>query len=203
MVEAFLRAEWCSRFSAEIESACSRIGIPSAELFHEGNEQIREKVLCGYRSGFLHEPDRDAAWRSVQQTGAYSGGFLNGFRRDAEWRLVELPNGELDALRYSRYQSWINLAGPARRVIDGAVRLESFNPANPDESSMAPRIRNIVGHIEHGKTFEPLIGVESGGGAIVLVEGHSRATAHAIARPTRPLSLLLGNSPRMSEWSFF
>ncbi len=54
-----------------------------------------------------------------------------------------------------------------------------------------------------GRRFGPLIAVEAEDGFLILVEGHSRATAYVASRLDGNIDLLVGSSPAMPFWHWY
>jgi hypothetical protein len=178
MIDAFLRAEEKSPiFGPLVAQVCHALGIPQRELFQPHNADNRARVLSAYR-----------------------GGFLAGLPTDTTWRLVELANEDLPRLVYSNYPTWIELSGQTRRVVDGAANLHKITVTEGSDT-INSRVVRVVDAIRRGEQFPELIAVEGHNDTVILVEGHTRATAHAYAVPELPLVLLLGRSPTMRRWA--
>jgi len=89
------------------------------------------------------------------------------------------------------------LSSGTRRVVDADA---NFNTAEIDVS---PHVRAVVAELRDKRTYPPLIAVESGVGDLILVEGYTRATAHAIVGPSMPVDFIIGTSPRIGEWVLY
>lgn len=63
-------------------------------------------------------------------------------------------------------------------------------------------IRAVARLVESGATFPELIATENGAGSLVLLEGHTRATAYVLARRQTSVEVLVASSPRIAEWAF-
>ena len=78
---------------------------------------------------------------------------------------------------------------------DGARNL-AVNP------QIAAKVHGTRRVIEEGRcTAAPLIMVEAGNNEIVVLEGHSRATAYAILSD-RSFPAFIGTSSLMDQWAF-
>src|SRR5713226_850185 len=53
----------------------------------------------------------------------------------------------------------------------------------------------VVADLKRGKKFPDLIGVEGQNGDIILMEGHTRATAYVVSPPADPIRCIVGSSP--------
>ena len=66
---------------------------------------------------------------------------------------------------------------------------------------------NVVGianRVRQGDRFPALIAVQCAGNAdVVLVEGHTRATAYALTGLPDEVEVLIGTSAHMANWAFF
>jgi hypothetical protein len=54
-----------------------------------------------------------------------------------------------------------------------------------------------------GQRYPELITVEASDGALILVEGHTRATAYVVAALPEPVACFVGSSRRMRIWAFY
>ena len=101
-------------------------------------------------------------------------------------------------LSFAKYISkddrWSTLSRDTRLVQDGAGNLEAV-------SDIAIGVRGTVKAIKQGLPMAELILVEPDGGMLVVVEGHTRATAYAVLSD-RPFPAFVGTSPLMMQWSF-
>jgi hypothetical protein len=57
--------------------------------------------------------------------------------------------------------------------------------------------------LRRGKRYAELIGVDGQSGNIILMEGHTRATAYALAQLPDRIECIVGSSPSMSQWAFY
>jgi hypothetical protein len=129
-----------------------------------------------------------------------SGQFLfTGFPPDVTWRHVIMEERDFPKLRYAKCQPWIELSGGTRLVTEGA---KNIAPGGPAEEA-AVNIRAVVADLKRGKRFPELIAVEGQNGDIVLMEGHTRATAYVLSLPAEPIGCIVGSSPTMTSWAFY
>src|ERR1017187_676174 len=182
MVLAFLRAEVDSaRFSQNVRFCLQMLGqdrllIDNADVADVGQNGIRRALLGGYR-------------------GYGQDAFLfRGFPRDVRWRRVVLEAGDLEALLYAKEPSWIAFSDSTRRVSVGAKNAG----ANP----MGEGVMAVATAIREGTQFPELIVAEATEGPLVLVEGHTRATAHVLAG-SEVVQAIIGSSTQMARWEFY
>ncbi len=188
MIAAFLRAEIpSSRYGKDILALLQRFGAPrrivdEPNVNDSAENDLRRTVLAGYRG--------------------YPRALLfTGFPADVTWRRVRLEPDDFQQMRYARVSdSLIPLSSPSRLVTDGA---RNFSAGVPAAAKMA-HIAAIVADIKQGATYDPLIAVQDRNGALVLVEGHSRATAYVIAGTTGTgIEALAGTAATFERWHFF
>lgn len=122
-----------------------------------------------------------------------------GFPDDATWSRATVTTAELGSFRYANCEPWAPLAGGARLVRHGAERLEVV----PNDRLTA--VQAIEDRLHQGDNYPPLIaaGIDSDG-EHVLIEGHTRATAHVRASaPSRDIDLIVGHSSAMAAWRYW
>ena len=190
MVLAFLKAEIDSaEYPGSIERALSLQGhtraiIDNAELGNPSENQARVKCLSGFR-GF-----KQNCW------------LFKGFPDEVTWQRVSLTPREVGRVKYINQPVWITGSAGTRLVADGAMNLDSGSL--PD--SLRSKIRTIEASVRAGYMSPELIlaglGDES---PLVLVEGHSRATAYVLASSDLPngVEVIIGLSPDMGNWYWY
>jgi hypothetical protein len=110
-----------------------------------------------------------------------------------------MEQGDFPKLRYAKCPPWIKLSGGTRLVTEGA---KNIAPGGPAEDA-AVNIRAVLDDLKCGKRYPELIGVEGQNGDIILMEGHTRATAYVLSPPAEPIGCILGSSPTMTSWAFY
>jgi hypothetical protein len=188
MVLAFLQAEIDStRFGPMYAGILANSGIDRrmlidrADLNSAQDNRIREELLKLVR-GYGNDT------------------FLfRGFPNDVRWRKVALEPQDWDAVKYANYPTWVTLSGGTRIVADGARNIESVAAAEDANRN----IKAVAADVRTGKRYPELIGVSSLTGEIILVEGHTRATAYALAQLPNSVECIVGSSPMMSMWAFY
>jgi hypothetical protein len=119
------------------------------------------------------------------------------------WRRVELEPRDFEVMRYindtvTQTPHWTNLSEGTRLVSVGAhnFRRRQIDPATQQIAAIAQEVRN-------GRRFPELIAAEAEDGSLILIEGHSRATAYAMEHPMHPVETLVGSSQSMPKWLFY
>jgi len=184
VVLAFLQAEINSpKWGPHYQEAMRTRGLARASLIDAAD--LSEAQANRHRIGLLGDVrgfGRDA-------------GLFQGFPRDVEWRLAVIEPPDFLRLKYiSNDAGWLELSGGTRLVQGGARNLES-------NGRIATDVRRTRHEIEQGRCTAALILVEAGGDDMVIVEGHTRATAYAVLAD-RPFNAFIGASPLMSRWAF-
>jgi hypothetical protein len=190
MVLAFLRAE--------IDSPSER-----GNLFTGALTRISADRSLLIDRGDVTYAQQNAARRSV--LGMVRGYGRNewlfrGFPDHTGWRLVKATPDEIRGFKYVNHQEgWARISGNSRLVADGTKNL--------DDAQNADIMRNVSGiaaRLRRGDRFPALIAVQCIGRTdLVLVEGHTRATAYALTGMPNDIDVLIGTSPHMNLWVFF
>jgi hypothetical protein len=188
VVLAFLQAEIDSaRFGPIYQATLANSGLDRASVIDNPDRnsqqanQIRRQLL-----------------RLVRGYGA--GQFLfTGFPIDVTWRRVALEQADLSRLKYANCVPWVELSRDTRLVTEGSKNIAPNTPAE----DAAVNIRAVVEDLKRGKRYPELIGVNGRSGEIILMEGHTRATAYAVAQLPDRVDCLVGSSPSMSRWAFY
>jgi hypothetical protein len=181
---------------AEIDSA--RFGSSYASIL--ANSGLSRHLL-------IDQPDRasprDNSSRAelLKRVRGYGCGQLlfAGLPTDVAWRRVSMEQKDFSKLRYAKCPPWIELSGGTRLVTEGA---KNVAPGGPAEDA-ALNIRAVVADLKSGKRYPDLIGVEGQNGDIILMEGHTRATAYVVSPPAEPIGCIVGSSPTMTSWAFY
>jgi hypothetical protein len=177
VVLAFVQAEVDSpKWAPCYEAALRTRGLDRASLLGTGEAANRRAVLGDVR-GFGRDDQ-----------------LFQGFPQDTSWRRVLVEVSDFQRLKYiSGDDDWLNLSRGTRRVQDGARNLDS-NPGIREKVLGAQR------EIDQGRASAALILAETDDGTLVVVEGHTRATAYVIL--DRPFSAFVGGSLLISKWRF-
>ncbi len=191
MVLAFLRAEINSPRFGPLYKQC----FDQLRPFGVTQQMLLDNADLGSP---LHNRQRIEILKAVR---GYRGNnaLFTGFPEDAKWRRVDLEPSDWIKTKYANYPTWVTLSGGTRIVAHGAHNINSI-PATEDANK---NIEQIVTALKNGRRYPELIGVDADNGEIVLVEGHSRATAYILARFTEPVPCIIGSSPMMNHWAFY
>jgi hypothetical protein len=181
---------------AEIDSA--RFGSIYATIL--ANSGLGRHLL-------IDQPDltspRDNSIRGelLRHVRGYGSGQLlfAGLPSDVVWRRVGMQQEDFSKLRYAKSPPWIELSGGTRLVSEGA---KNIAPGGPAEDA-AVNIRAVVADLRRGKRYPALIGVEDQNRGIILMEGHTRATAYIVSPPADPIACIVGSSPTVASWAFY
>jgi hypothetical protein len=186
MILAFVRAEIdASRFGHCYRASLAQLGATRAQLIDQAD--LSDTAANAHRAQML------GACR-----GYPNEALFKGFPPDVVWRRVDLEPADLALLKYANYPNWTALSGGTRRAVDGAANIDRCG----DERLVA-RILAVAAAVRAGRSFPELIAMEDGGAGYVLVEGHTRATAYAIAWPKDSIQMLIGSSARTTEWAHY
>jgi hypothetical protein len=121
--------------------------------------------------------------------------LFTGFPRGTTWRRVQVEPSDFHRLKcISNDEQWFNLTA-GTRLIQGAARNLDAYP------ELAVRVRGAIKRIEQGLPVAELIMVENHSGDLILVEGHTRATAYAVLAD-RSFQSFVGTSSLMGQWAF-
>lgn len=127
--------------------------------------------------------------------------LFQGFPSDVIWRRVKVYSSDYKFLTYANHETWLTLSGGSRLVIDGARNIGIISTAENANAN----INAIVDALLKGVTYPELIAAQRVGSndALILVEGHSRATAYIMANKHEPIDVIVGSSLSMPKWVFY
>lgn len=190
MVLAFLKAEIDSpRFGLPIKSALSQLKysreeiIDNADLNNLSHNIIRDKLM-----GF----------RGYKCNNALFAGFPN----NVKWERFALAPMELNNLKYIKYNKWIEISGGSRLVVDGAKNIDT-NQILEDDYNINEAIKTVAQEFKKGIRYPELIVAKGEDDFLVLIEGHTRATAYALANIKENIKIIVGTSSQMNNWIFY
>jgi hypothetical protein len=188
-VLAFLRAK--------VES--SRFGAPIQSCFAQLKEKLgldRELLL---NAADPRSVQHNAIRKNILRTArGYGDGQLlfRNFPSDVTWRRIALETTDLGKLKYGNWLPWVVFSGGTRRVVDGAANIYSADLGNRTNDL----ILAIAADVKAGKQYAELIGAAGDGDDVILIEGHVRATAYALAQLPDRMECIVGSSPAMRNW---
>lgn len=128
--------------------------------------------------------------------------LFSGFPNDVVWRRVLADSSDLGIMQFANLfrvdgaRELLQLAENTRAVAIAAGNVHKI------ENETSRRVRSAIRAIEAGQPHPSLIAVEHDAGALILLEGHTRATAHAFLK-TPEVDILVGSSPGMNGWFFY
>jgi len=188
MVLAFLRAEADGPRHRDAFAALDRRLVEQPDRTDAAQNAARFDVL--------------AAYRGDMRTGT---GYLGPLPSDVRWQRWALTPDELGGVRYANYLTWIKLSGGTRRIRDGAANVDRLQ-CYENGHDINAGIRATARAIDDGNPMPELIAVAGAadGRDLVLLEGHTRATAYLIARRApAEVTVLVGWSATMDQWPWF
>jgi len=199
MIAEFLRQEYASRdrYGARLDACLGDEGIHARliaepDLADQGENTARRRLFGRYRGYGSAEPS-----------------YLTGFpTAGVDWFWAELSREEVLGVRYIRYSYWTALSAGTRSPAVAAAGIhagiEVYGVSNAGFLELAGRLRE-------GLRVPPLILVTALATALtpatnaddlVVLEGHARLTAYALAPEAIPddLEVLVGASPAIARW---
>jgi hypothetical protein len=188
MILAFLRAEIESPLYSDniLRIAGARALVDQGDLASEQENAMRRVILGSYRG--------------------YGWALFEGFPNDLVWHRAGLTIDELGAAKYMDYPRWVVLSGGTRLIAEGAKNVGKPWPPEATDLDPSPSILAIAVRLEQGESFPELILVgepEAQPEGLVLVEGHSRATAYVYAAVETEVEALVGFSPGIVKWRWY
>jgi len=193
MIAEYLRQEYASgdRYGPDIARCLALVDATSElitcpDLTSEHDNRARKRVFALYR-GY----------------GELGPSFFTGFPVGrVDWSWVAFSPHEVLATLFTQY--WAGIWESDRTPRDLARRIrERRVPAWVDGDGVLPRLDSLMASIAAGHQPPPLIVVSADGGSTrVVMEGHTRLTAFALAEDALPpeVIVLLGRSAAIARW---
>jgi hypothetical protein len=188
MVLAFLRAE--------IDSP--RFSTPEGWLLRD---QLRQSGLDPSSladKADLTDPRANAKRAEILKWWTDPKHVFDGMPSNVSWRRDRLQPDEIGGLKYCQHPTWLGLSGTSRLVADGAANI--CKVVAPD--NVNTHVARVADRVRRGEKFPELILVQALDGGLVILEGHTRATAYVVAPVHGPIEVLVGTSPRIGQWAF-
>ena len=167
MILEFLKAESTSeRFSAQLKDTMEKLGfseeiISEADLRNETENTQRKQILAEFRGYGLG--------REL---------FENFPTQITEWSLCSFSVSDLEKIRYIDYSYWNELSAGTGKPLSAAETIRRgirvFEVSNE-------RFLRTAEYIKNGGSFQKLFFITSDFENFVIVEGHLRMTAYALA----------------------
>lgn len=188
MIGLFLRSEissarWRPRLIEIInELKCPVSLLEEPDFTRSEHNQLRSRVLARFRG---YGEDR---------------ALFAPYPAGVDWQWVVLDRGDLSRLKYMEYDYWDTLSNGSRRPVDAAHTIHSgievFGVSNQGFLACAEAVRSGV------LLPEPILVAPDLNGDLVILEGHVRITAYALAGADVPqhIRALLGLSPGFASW---
>jgi hypothetical protein len=124
--------------------------------------------------------------------------LFTDFPNDTAWRLVTVTPTEVKGFKYANHAGW-DWSGSTRLVSEGVKNLDQVQI-----KEISDRVTNIAARLRQGARFPALIAAQCVGAAdVVLIEGHTRATAYALTNQPGEIEVIIGTSSHMGGWPFF
>ena len=190
MVLAFLRAEIDSaRFSGKYKKYLS--------LFNRDRSLIEKANL-------KDQEENEARLKLLNKTRGYTSRkwLFKNFPRDVQWYRVNFVGYESRKIKFAHYKDWTKLTKGTRFAFDGAQNIDTLYPGYNHKVN----VKAIVEDLKNGKTYPELIcAALPNSKEIVLIEGHTRATAYFYLFGIIPekFPVIVGYSKNISEWQLF
>ena len=127
-----------------------------------------------------------------------------GLADDIKWHRVRASIAEVAAMLYSnRNATWTTLAPATRTVAEGATNAPRVFSGDDTNMHILSLARTIC-HADPAPTLAELICLRLPGGAISVLEGHTRATAMVLEghRLTEGVDAYIGDSPSIGNWAY-
>jgi hypothetical protein len=190
VVATFLRAEWASaRWRPNLEALLSQGGREPSVVADPNLDDAGE---CAYREWLL---DQHRGWLRRE-------GLFGGLPRDIDWSRVALTRDEVLAIRYIKWDWWLEVSGGTREPTEAARRARN---------GLAPSVavawhEPIAARLQSAEPPPELIALSRPSDThLVLLEGHVRLTAYALYPDYVPdeLEVLLGTADEIDRWGNF
>jgi hypothetical protein len=121
--------------------------------------------------------------------------LFQGWPANVVWRRRKYDVHEVRDFLYANYPSWVALSKGSRRVADGTMNLDS-------DKEIQGNVNGVIAQLANGAAFPPLIAATDSR-RIILVEGHTRASAYACVRQPKTVEVIVGTSSQMTRWLFY
>ena len=166
MISEFLRAEYLSeRFSGQIKTEMSKLLIDermilSADIESAEENAKRKKLLAEFRGYSLNQE------------------MFERFPAITEWSLCSFTRDDLEKIRYIDYSYWNELSAGTHMPMTAAETIRKGVSIYGQDNSGFMRAAE---YIRSGGTFPRMFFLTSDFENYVIVEGHLRMTAYALA----------------------
>ncbi|HSP10349.1 MAG TPA: hypothetical protein VLU92_12225 [Candidatus Dormibacteraeota bacterium] len=129
-------------------------------------------------------------------------GSFQGLANDIQWRRHRLTTSEVGEMLYASHSgAWVILAPVTRKVTEGATNVGHVFTG--DQTNMV--VLSLAAGICHSEKKVPeIIALRRADGALVILEGHARATAITLEAHRFPhgVEAYVGDSPSVATWAY-
>lgn len=186
---------------AEIES-------PDFQAFVIGNPPNPANLALALKAA--RQPDlRDKAQNELRRqiiTAVYGfgtgAGSFEGLANDIKWRRMHLTTDEVSEMLYARREgAWRLLSPVTRKVAEGATNAGHIYTG--DSTNMV--VLSLASGLCHSEKKVPeIIALRRPDGALVILEGHARATAIVLEAHRFPhgVNVYVGAGPSVANWPY-
>ena len=186
MISAFLQAEvdspkWGPCVTKGLAAVGSGRQLVDQPRLNDASENNRRKRVLDHCRGYERRVD-----------------IFTGFPLDVMWWQAQLQPGDFATMKYMAHRSWAELSLGTRLVSVGA---SNFHKCSADQRFT--HIASLAEAVRDGVRFEPLIAIQHHDDYLVLVEGHSRATAYVIESFVKSADAFVGASSTMHNWKHY
>jgi hypothetical protein len=187
---------------AEIDS----VGFQQYLAGEPANPVYLAQALKAARSPNLRDADQNELRRRiVVKTHGFGVGIksFQGLANDIHWRRMRLTAPEVGELLYaSGHAAWTTLAPVTRKVAEGASNVgHVFTGDLTNMLVLALALRISDSHPM--PKLPEIICLQRQDGHLVIMEGHTRATAIALVAHKVPnVNLYVGTSPSVANWAY-
>lgn len=193
MIAEFLRQEYANhdRYGARIDECLRLEGIAAR---HIADVDLTDPVA---------NAERRRVFARYRGYGAGGYSYLTDFpATGVEWNWVALTPAELLESKYTGYPGsiWMDMSCGTRDPRVAAERIAAGDEASDHGSHV---FIGLADRLRSGLTVPPMILVSADEGKTrVILEGHTRITAYALAPEAIPdqVHLILGTSPAIANW---
>lgn len=194
MIAEFLRQEYAhhERYGAHLDDCLGQEGVAAHRIT---DPDLADPVATA---------ERRRVFARYRGYGAGGQSYLTGFPdMGVTWHWVALTPDEVLDSRYIRYEYWSHLSAGTRSPRVAADRLQAgattSDPADPTGAAFFA----LAEKLRAGLRVPPPILVSADEGKTrVVLEGHTRITAYALAPEVIPeeTHIILGTSPAIANW---
>lgn len=204
MIALFLATEYPSpRTHQYILQVLQREGWPSCIIeqpnLHDAQENAQRRSILGAYRGYGQSPEY---FEDLPADVQYLN-YFEGFPLDVQWERAMLSRQELEQVQYIEDEYWIELSSGSRLPRDAASTIlagyQVFEVGHQGVLQMAEALRS-------GARFPTLILVgKNRESPLVVLEGHMRLTAMALALECLPaeLEMMVGFSEQIEHWGCY